>query len=319
MLDRLISIAPMLDWTDRHCRFFLRLLSRRVLLYTGMVTTGAMLHGDPQRFLAYDPVEHPLALQLGGSNPDELAQCARIAADWGYDEVNLNIGCPSDRVQSGRFGACLMAESALVSDCVAAMRLAADLPVTIKTRIGIDERDSYEELTDFVGRVAMGGCQVFIIHARKAWLRGLSPKENREIPPLHYEVVHRLKRDFPSLTVVLNGGLTTLDQIAKQLQEVDGVMIGRAAYENPYWLTEVDSRFFGLRTSPPSRHQVVEAFLPYIEDQLRRGTPLHCMTRHILGLFQGVPGARAWRRTLSEQACQRGAGKGVVEAALGQV
>ncbi|HPF59149.1 MAG TPA: tRNA dihydrouridine(20/20a) synthase DusA [Candidatus Competibacteraceae bacterium] len=319
MLDRLISIAPMLDWTDRHCRFFLRLLSRRVLLYTGMVTTGAMLHGDPQRFLAYDPVEHPLALQLGGSNPDELAQCARIAADWGYDEVNLNIGCPSDRVQSGRFGACLMAEPALVSDCVAAMRLAADLPVTIKTRIGIDERDSYEELTDFVGRVAMGGCQVFIIHARKAWLRGLSPKENREIPPLHYEVVHRLKRDFPSLTVVLNGGLTTLDQIAKQLQEVDGVMIGRAAYENPYWLTEVDSRFFGLRTSPPSRHQVVEAFLPYIEDQLRRGTPLHCMTRHILGLFQGVPGARAWRRTLSEQACQRGAGKGVVEAALGQV
>jgi len=309
----------MLDWTDRHCRFFLRLLSRRVLLYTGMVTTGAMLHGDPQRFLAYDPVEHPLALQLGGSNPDELAQCARIAADWGYDEVNLNIGCPSDRVQSGRFGACLMAEPALVSDCVAAMRLAADLPVTIKTRIGIDERDSYEELTDFVGRVAMGGCQVFIIHARKAWLRGLSPKENREIPPLHYEVVHRLKRDFPSLTVVLNGGLTTLDQIAKQLQEVDGVMIGRAAYENPYWLTEVDSRFFGLRTSPPSRHQVVEAFLPYIEDQLRRGTPLHCMTRHILGLFQGVPGARAWRRTLSEQACQRGAGKGVVEAALGQV
>lgn len=319
MLDRLISIAPMLDWTDRHCRFFLRLLSRRVLLYTGMVTTGAMLHGDPQRFLAYDPVEHPLALQLGGSNPDELAQCARIAADWGYDEVNLNIGCPSDRVQSGRFGACLMAEPALVSDCVAAMRLAADLPVTVKTRIGIDERDSYEELTDFVGRVAMGGCQVFIIHARKAWLRGLSPKENREIPPLHYEVVHRLKRDFPSLTVVLNGGLTTLDQVAKQLQEVDGVMIGRAAYENPYWLTEVDSRFFGLRTSPPSRHQVVEAFLPYIEDQLRRGTPLHCMTRHILGLFQGVPGARAWRRTLSEQACQRGAGKGVVEAALGQV
>ncbi|HCB12203.1 MAG TPA: tRNA dihydrouridine(20/20a) synthase DusA [Gammaproteobacteria bacterium] len=319
MLDRLISIAPMLDWTDRHCRFFLRLLSRRVLLYTGMVTTGAMLHGDPQRFLAYDPVEHPLALQLGGSNPDELAQCARIAADWGYDEVNLNIGCPSDRVQSGRFGACLMAEPALVSDCVAAMRLAVDLPVTIKTRIGIDEQDSYEELTDFVGRVAMGGCQVFIIHARKAWLRGLSPKENREIPPLHYEVVHQLKRDFPGLTVVLNGGLTTLDQITKQLQEVDGVMIGRAAYENPYWLTEVDSRFFGVRTSPPSRHQVVEAFLPYVEDQLRQGTPLHCMTRHILGLFQGVPGARAWRRTLSEHACQRGAGKDVVEAALGQV
>jgi tRNA-dihydrouridine synthase A len=319
MLNRLIAIAPMLDWTDRHCRFFLRALSRRVLLYTEMVTAGAVLRGDRQRFLAYDPAEHPLALQLGGSDPDELAQCARIAADWGYDEVNLNVGCPSDRVQSGRFGACLMAEPVLVGNCVAAMRAVVDLPVTVKTRIGIDERDSYEELVDFVGQVAVGGCQVFIIHARKAWLRGLSPKENREIPPLHYEVAHRLKRDFPDLTVVLNGGLSTLDQVAEQLQQVDGVMIGRAAYENPYLLAEVDARFFDLSTSPPSRHQVIEAFFPYIEKQLRLGTPLHCMTRHILGLFQGIPGARAWRRTLSEQACRRGAGVEVVGAALERV
>jgi tRNA-dihydrouridine synthase A len=315
MLNRLISIAPMLDCTDRHCRFFLRLLSNQVLLYTEMITTGAILRGDRQRLLAYDPAEHPLALQLGGSDPDELARCARIAADWGYDEVNLNVGCPSDRVQLGRFGACLMAEPALVSDCVAAMRTVVDLPVTVKTRIGIDERDSYEELADFVGCVASGGCQVFIIHARKAWLRGLSPRENREIPPLDYTVVHRLKQDFPDLTLVLNGGLTTPEQVAEQLQAVDGVMIGRAAYENPYLLTEMNSRFFDSST-PLSRHQVIEAFVPYIEKQLQQGTPLHCMTRHILGLFQGIPGARAWRRTLSERACQRGAGVEVVRSAL---
>ncbi|MGB5064484.1 MAG: tRNA dihydrouridine(20/20a) synthase DusA, partial [Candidatus Competibacter sp.] len=221
----------MLDWTDRHCRYFLRLLTRHTLLYTEMVTTGAILRGDRGRHLAHDPAEHPLALQLGGSDPAELARCARIAADWGYDEVNLNIGCPSDRVQSGRFGACLMAEPDLVAECVAAMRAAADLPVTVKTRIGIDERDSYEELADFVRRVAAGGYTIFIVHARKAWLSGLSPKENREIPPLRYEVVHRLKQDFPELTVVLNGGLTTLQQAAEQLRQVDGVMIGRSAYE----------------------------------------------------------------------------------------
>lgn len=308
----------MLDWTDRHCRFFLRLLSRHVRLYTEMVTTGAVLRGDRQRLLAYDPAEHPLALQLGGSDPADLARCAHIAAAWGYDEVNLNVGCPSDRVQSGRFGACLMAEPELVAECVAAMRAAAALPVTVKTRIGIDERDSYEELADFIGRVAASGCERFILHARKAWLRGLSPRENREIPPLCYEVVHQLKRDFPHLTVVLNGGLTTLDQAAEQLHQVDGVMIGRAAYENPYLLAGVDQRFFGSSESPLSRHQVVAAFTPYIKEQLRQGTPLHCMTRHILGLFQGVPGARAWRRTLSEQACQRGAGVEVVENALRQ-
>jgi tRNA-dihydrouridine synthase A len=315
----LFCIAPMLDWTDRHCRFFLRLLSRHVWLYTEMVTTGAVLRGDRDRLLAYDPAEHPLALQLGGSDPADLARCAHIAAEWGYDEVNLNVGCPSDRVQSGRFGACLMAEPELVAECVAAMRTAMPMPVTVKTRIGIDERDSYEELADFVGRVAAGGCKTFIIHARKAWLRGLSPRENREIPPLRYAVVHQLKRDFPHLTVVLNGGLTTLDQAAEQLRRVDGVMIGRAAYENPYLLAGVDQRFFGSSESPLSRHQVVHAFTPYIKEQLRRGTPLQCMTRPMLGLFQGIPGARAWRRTLSEQACRRGAGMDVVEEALRQV
>ena len=314
--DWRVAVAPMLDWTDRHCRYFLRLLSRRVRLYTEMATTGAVLRGDRERLLAYDPAERPLALQLGGSDPDELARCARIAADFGYDEVNLNVGCPSDRVQSGRFGACLMAEPALVAECVAAMRAAAALPVTVKTRIGIDDRDSYEALTDFVGQAATAGCAVFIIHARKAWLHGLSPKENREIPPLRYEVVHRLKRDFPELTVLLNGGLTNLDQAAEQLSWVDGVMIGRAAYENPYLLAEVDRRFFDSSAPPPNRHQVIQAFLPYIETQLQRGTPLHCMTRPVLGLFQGIPGARAWRRHLSEQAPRRGADAAVLEAAL---
>ena len=319
LLDRRIAVAPMLDWTDRHCRYFLRLLSQHTLLYTEMVTAGAVLHGDRERLLAYDPTEHPLALQLGGCDPGELARCARVAADFDYDEVNLNVGCPSDRVQSGRFGACLMAEPDLVADCVAAMRAAAELPVTVKTRIGIDDRDSYEELADFVGRVASGGCEVFIVHARKAWLSGLSPKENREIPPLRYEVVHQLKRDFPGLTIILNGGLTNLDQIEDQLRQVDGVMIGRAAYENPYLLAEVDRQFFGSSTPPPSRHQVIRAFLPYVDMQLRQGTPLHCMTRHVLGLFQGIPGARAWRRHLSEHAHRRGAGVEVLEGALQRI
>ena len=318
-LDRQVAVAPMLDWTDRHCRYFLRLLSRHTLLYTEMVTTGAALHGDRERLLAHDPAEHPLALQLGGSDPVELARCARIAADFGYDEVNLNVGCPSDRVQSGRFGACLMAEPDLVADCVAAMRAAVTLPVTVKTRVGIDDRDSYAELVDFVDRVASGGCEVFIIHARKAWLSGLSPKENREIPPLRHDVVYRLKRDFPSLTIILNGGLTALDQIADSLQQVDGVMIGRAAYENPYLLADVDRRFFGSSAPPPSRQQVIRALLPYVETQLQRGTPLHCVTRHVLGLFQGIPGARAWRRYLSEHAHRRGAGVEVLEAALRQI
>ena len=319
MLDRRVSVAPMLDWTDRHCRFFLRRLTRHALLYTEMVTTGAVLRGDRERLLAHDPAEHPLALQLGGSDPAELAQSARVATEFGYDEVNLNVGCPSDRVQSGRFGACLMAEPALVAACVAAMRATVDLPITVKSRIGIDDRDSYDELVEFVGRVAEGGCQIFIIHARKAWLTGLSPKENREIPPLRYDIVHRLKRDFPDLVIVLNGGLTRPDQVAEQLGHLDGVMIGRAAYENPYLLAEVDRRFLGSARLTPSRHDIIRDLLPYVECQLRRGTPLHCMTRHLLGLFQGVPGARAWRRYLSENAHQPGAGTAVLEAALRQV
>ena len=318
MSDHSIAVAPMLDWTDRHCRFFLRLLTRRTWLYTEMITTGAVLRGDRERLLAYDPAEHPLALQLGGSDPAELARCARIAAEFGYDEVNLNVGCPSDRVQSGRFGACLMAEPDLVAACVAAMRAAVSLPITVKTRIGVDDCDSYEALMEFVGRVADGGCRMFIVHARKAWLTGLSPKENRKIPPLRYDIVHRLKRDFPELVVILNGGLTNLEQVAEQLRRVDGVMIGRAAYENPYLLAEVDRRFFGL-TPPPSRHQIIRDLLPYVELQLRRGTPLHCVTRHLLGLFQGAPGARAWRRHLSEHAHRRGAGIEVLEAGLRQV
>ena len=319
MTEHRLCIAPMLDWTDRHERYFLRLISRHARLYTEMVTTGAVIHGDRHSLLDYDPAEHPLALQLGGSEPAVLAECARLAAAWGYDEVNLNLGCPSDRVQAGRFGACLMAEPDLVADCVAAMAAAVTLPVTIKSRIGIDEHDSYEELVRFVSIVAAAGCQVFIIHARKAWLQGLSPRENREIPPLRYEVVRQLKADFPALQIVLNGGITSLEQAAQQLLQLDGVMIGRAAYQNPYLLAEVDRRFFGDIRPPPSRRQIVTAFLPYVERQLARGVPLNAMTRHLLGLFQGRPGARAWRRYLSEQAHRRGAGVEVIEAALRQV
>jgi tRNA-dihydrouridine synthase A len=314
-----VSVAPMMDWTDRHCRYFLRLISRHVLLYTEMVTTGALLHGDRERFLAYHPDEHPLALQLGGSEPAELAACARMAEAHGYDEVNLNVGCPSDRVQSGRFGACLMAEPELVAECVAAMRGACGIPVTVKTRIGIDERDSYEDLTDFVSSVQGAGCRTFIIHARKAWLEGLSPKENREIPPLRYDVVHRLKADFPQLTIILNGGLKDLDTMAEELARLDGVMLGREAYHNPYLLAEVDRRFYGDGHRVPSRHEVVARFLPYVAARLPEGVPLQAMTRHILGLFQGQPGARAWRRHLSENAHRRGAGVEVIEQAAALV
>lgn len=314
-----VSVAPMMDWTDRHCRYFLRLVSRRVLLYTEMVTTGALLHGDRERFLAYHPDERPLALQLGGSEPAELAACARMAEAHGYDEVNLNVGCPSDRVQSGRFGACLMAEPELVAECVAAMRGACGIPVTVKTRIGVDERDSYEELTDFVSTVQAAGCGTFVIHARKAWLEGLSPKENREIPPLRYDVVHRLKADFPQLTIILNGGLKDLDTMAEELARVDGVMLGREAYHNPYLLAEVDRRFYGDGHPVPSRHEVVGRFLPYVDARLAEGVPLQAMTRHILGLFQGQPGARAWRRHLSENAHRPGAGVEVIERAAALV
>lgn len=309
----------MLDLTDRHCRFFLRLCSQHTRLYTEMITSAALLHGDPQRLLNYHAAEHPLALQLGGSEPVQLAQCAKLAAAWDYDEVNLNVGCPSDRVQSGRFGACLMAEPALVAECVAAMCAAVTIPITVKTRIGIDERDSYADLVDFIGTVAQGGCSIFIIHARKAWLRGLSPKENREIPPLRYDIVQQLKRDFPHLCFILNGGLSNLVQVSEQLATLDGVMLGREVYENPYLLAEVDQRFYAATHPLLSRGEIVEALLPYIAAQVALGTPLHCMTRHILGLFHGVPGARAWRRSLSEQAHRCGAGVEVVERALRQV
>lgn len=305
----------MLDWTDRHCRYFLRQISHHTLLYTEMITTGALLHREPARFLDYHAAEHPLALQLGGSEPDALAACARLADEWNYDEINLNVGCPSDRVQSGRFGACLMAEPALVADCVAAMHEACARPVTVKHRIGIDDRDSYGQLHAFVETVAAAGCRTFIVHARKAWLQGLSPKQNREIPPLRHAVVHALKRDFPHLEFIINGGFKTLAQVERQLAGVDGAMIGREAYQNPWVLADADARLFGSERAPPTRHGVVENMLDYVEQALSDGATLHRVTRHMLGLFQGRPGARAWRRHLSEQAHRAGAGAAVLRAA----
>jgi tRNA-dihydrouridine synthase A len=307
-LQRRVCVAPMMGWTDRHCRYFLRLISRHALLYTEMLTTVAVLRGDRQRLLQFHPAERPLAIQLGGSEPADLARCAEIAEAWGYDEVNLNVGCPSERVRDGRFGACLMAEPELVADCVRAMAEAVSIPVTVKTRIGIDERDSYEDLVRFVTQVAEAGCKVWIIHARKAWLQGLSPRENRAIPPLRHEVVRRLKEDFPELEVILNGGITSLEQAEEHLVWSDGVMIGRAVYHNPYLLAEVDRRFYcGTATAVPTRMQIMERFIPYVREELRKGTRLHAMTRHVLGLFHGVPGGRNWRRRLSEGATRPGA------------
>ncbi|WP_426750453.1 tRNA dihydrouridine(20/20a) synthase DusA [Myxococcus sp. Y35] len=314
-----LSVAPMMDWTDRNCRYFHRQLSRHTLLYTEMVTTGAVLHGDRERLLGYDAAEHPVALQLGGSEPAALAESARIGEQWGYDEINLNVGCPSDRVQSGRFGACLMAEPDLVARLVGAMREAVSIPVTVKSRIAIDDLEEWPTLEGFVRKVSAVGCTRFIVHARKAWLQGLSPKENRDVPPLRYELVHRLKAEFPHLDISINGGIKTLDAAAEQLRHVDGVMMGRAPYENPYLLAEADRRFFGATTPVPQRHEVVEAMLPYIEKARGRGAPLSAVTRHMLGLFQGLPGARAWRRHLSENAHKPGAGPEVVVAALAKV
>lgn len=311
-----LCVAPMMDWTDRHDRFFLRLISKRARLYTEMVTTGAILFGDKQRFLSFDPAEHPIALQLGGADPKALAAAAKEGERFGYDEINLNIGCPSDRVQNGRFGACLMAEPTLVAAAVADMRAAVDLPVTVKTRLGIDEQDSYGFLVDFVGRVAEAGCETFIIHARKAWLSGLSPKENREIPPLDYARVRQLKKDFPALCIILNGGLQAPKQLPEELAHIDGVMIGREAYQNPYALTWMQEAVFGDSSPRATRHEIVRRFLPYIDNQLHQGVPLHAMTRHILGLFNGQRGARAWRRHLSTAVHQDHAGLEVVEAAL---
>ena len=300
-LDRTLSVAPMMDWTDRHCRYFHRLLAPSALLYTEMVTTGAIIHGDADRFLAYNPEEHPLALQLGGSEPGDLATCARIAQQRGYDEINLNVGCPSDRVQRGRFGACLMLEPDLVKDCMAAMLDAVDIPVTIKTRLGVDDFYSYQFMSDFVGRVAESGCSVFIMHARKAVLAGLSPKQNRDVPPLHHDWVYRLKQASPGLDIVINGGIDSLEAIKNHLEHVDGVMLGRAAYHTPWLLAECQQQFFE-GSAVAQREDIIECMSIYLEKQAKAGTAVKHISRHLLGLFQGLPGAKAWRRYLSENA-----------------
>ncbi|MFA5937945.1 MAG: tRNA dihydrouridine(20/20a) synthase DusA [Sinimarinibacterium sp.] len=294
------SVAPMLDWTDRHCRFFLRQMSHHARLYTEMVCTQALIYGPRRRLLRHEPAEHPVALQLGGAEIGELVQCAEFAEQWRYDEVNLNCGCPSDKVQEGRFGACLMNEPRRVAESVRAMRQATSLPVTVKHRIGVDESEDYAFMRHFVETVAAEGCTVFIVHARKAWLQGLSPKENREVPPLQYEQVYRLKQEFPQLTIVINGGIKTLDESDAHLRHVDGVMIGREVYDHPYLLAEVDRRMFADARPAPPRHEVIELLKPYVARELDSGTPLGHITRHILGLYRGLPGARGFRRTLSE-------------------
>ncbi|WP_245689538.1 tRNA dihydrouridine(20/20a) synthase DusA [Roseospirillum parvum] len=321
-LDRRLSVAPMMEWTDRHCRMFLRQLTRHTLLYSEMIPLGALLHGDAERFLAFSPEERPLALQVGGSDPAGLAEAARMAEVAGYDEINLNVGCPSDRVASGRFGACLMAEPALVAECLAAMTEATRLPVTIKHRLGIDHLDSDPLLHGFIETVQRGsGCRVFVVHARKAWLSGLSPKENREIPPLQYARVRAVKAAFPDLEVILNGGVETVAQAAGLLApdpagRLDGVMIGRAAYQTPWTLAQADRLIFGQDTPPPSRHGAIRALLPYVEEQCAQGVPVKAITRHLMGLFHGRPGGRRWRRFLSEAPHEPGAGPEVLTQAL---
>ena len=314
-----------MGWTDRHARYFLRLITKHSLLYTEMVNTGALLHNDQKvgkqkRLLAYHACEHPIALQLGGSNPEALAQCATMAEDAGFDEVNLNVGCPSDRVQTGAFGACLMAKPELVADCISAMNTKVSIPVTVKCRIGIDDMDGYPALKNFVSVVADVGCDTFIVHARKAWLQGLSPKENREIPPLKYEYVHRLKSEMPELSIIINGGVQSIDVVQQQLQHVDGAMLGREAYHNPYLLASVDALIYqDEKASCKTREQIVLQMCDYIDAELANGVALHSMTRHILGMFQGRPGARAWRRYLSENSHRPDADSAVVKAALTQI
>jgi len=309
----------MMDWTDRHCRVFHRLMSRRARLYTEMLTTGAIIHGERRRLLGFDPSEHPVALQLGGSDPADLATAAKIGEEFGYDEINLNVGCPSDRVKDGRFGACLMAEPALVADCVRAMRDAVTIDVTVKHRIGLDDAHDYGFVRDFVGTVAAAGCDVFIVHARNAVLKGLSPKENREVPPLRYEVVHRLKRDFPETTIVLNGGLADWRAIDAELGVVDGVMLGRTAYHDPYFLAQVDARLFDDPTPIRTRAQVIEAMLAYVDAQVARGTPLRAIARHMLGLYHGCSGGRRYRQALSDAKRLKGAGAALLREALAEV
>ena len=316
-----LCVAPMMDWTDRHCRYFHRLLAPSARLYTEMLTTGAVLHGDRNWLLGFDPAEHPVALQLGGSEPEALAEAASIGAEAGFDEINLNCGCPSDRVQAGRFGACLMREPALVADCVASMRAAVAVPVTVKCRIGVDDQDEFAALHGFVERVRQSGCEVFIVHARKAWLRGLSPKENRDVPPLDYARVRALKRAFPELTIVLNGGLVTTAAVLEHLAVddgvvLDGVMLGRAVYHQPWWLHELDSLLFAAGSNrPQDRAELLQRWRPYVTRQLAAGEALAHLTRHLLGLYQGLPGARRFRRVLSERAHLAGSGWEVVVAA----
>ena len=305
----------MMEWTDRHCRYFLRLISKHALLYTEMVAADAVLRGDRTRLLAFHPDEHPVALQVGGSDAAALAEAARIGAEFGYDEVNLNVGCPSDRVQAGRFGACLMAEPELVADLIAAMDASAPVPVTVKCRIGIDDQDAEESLDRFIDAVALGGCRTFILHARKAWLEGLSPKENRDIPPIDYNRVYRIKARRPDLTIIVNGGIGSFGEATEHLTHVDGVMLGRAAYQDPYLLAEVDQSLFGASEAVPSRLDVLDRFMPYAEEELARGVRLNQMTRHILGLFHGQPRARAFRRLLAENAHLDGAALDVLQAA----
>ena len=294
-----VSIAPMMDWTDRHCRYFYRLLSKNTQLYTEMITSKAILRGDKNRLLDFNASEHPLTLQLGGSDPKEMAECAQIAQKWGYDEVNINVGCPSDRVHSGSFGACLMKEPDLVAACVEAMIEKCDIPVTVKSRIGIDDMESYDELSDFVSRINSKGCKHFIIHARKAWLQGLSPKENRTIPPLNYPWVYELKKDFPQIQITINGGITSCLEIKSHLDYVDGVMLGRAVYNNPFLLSEVDSDIFGEKKNPKNRDQILKKYMVYMNEQLKIGVPIRSMTRHILGLYHGETNAKLFRRLLS--------------------
>jgi len=313
------SVAPMMDWTDRHCRVLHRTLSSKALLYTEMVTTGAVIHGDRQRLLGYDPAEHPVALQLGGSDPVDLAKAAKIGADLGYDEINLNVGCPSDRVQSGRFGACLMREPKLVADCMAAMAAAVSVPVTVKCRIGVDDQDPQQSLPAMVQACAAAGVRTFIVHARKAWLSGLSPKENRDVPPLDYPLVWALKAANPDLTIVINGGIATLDVALEHLQHVDGVMMGRAAYHDAGLLGQVDRRVFGLDVALIDPAEAVEAYMPYVSAQLAQGVPLAHMSRHMLGLFHGRKGARTWRRIMTVEGARSGAGLDVIRTALAAI
>lgn len=306
----------MMDHTDRHCRYFLRLITRHTLLYTEMITAAALLNGNRDRLLAYSDSEHPLALQLGGSDPVALKQCATIAEEFGYDEINFNVGCPSDKVQTGRFGACLMAEPQLVAECITAMQQETTIPVTVKTRLGID---NYDDLTAFINSISIAGCRTFIIHARKAWLKGLSPRENREVPPLNYSKVYQLKKDFPELEIIINGGFTRLEQIQEQYNYVDGVMIGRAACHDPYLLAEVDRKIFADNNTVKTRRQILSEFMDYVSLQLDRGVALNHMTRHILGLYQGQPGARAYRRQLGQYACRSGAGIEILKQAVDQI